>query len=115
MVNLTLNILYGPQVTGIRTDVDGMQLGILEGDGTIDIIVPNLYLLPNIYTIDAVLFHKDGFTFYDRMNRIAHLKVRGGNLINGTAYLPHQWNFNNASFPAVASPINPSSDYHRMR
>jgi hypothetical protein len=57
----------------------------------VDLIVPQLNLLPNIYTLDAVLLHTDGYTFYDRVSNIAHIKVRGGLLINGSAYLPHTW------------------------
>jgi hypothetical protein len=41
--------------------------------------------------MDAVLFHQDGYTFYDRVNNIAHIKVKGGLDVNGTAYLPHTW------------------------
>lgn len=91
--NITLHILNSYQVTGFRTDTDGLQLGTLTGEGYVDIVVPQLNLLPNIYTVDAILFHKDGFTFYDRLNNITHLKVVGGHKINGTVYLPHQWNY----------------------
>ncbi len=92
--NITLHILNSYQVTGFRTDTDGLQLGTLTGEGYVDIIVPQLNLLPNIYTVDAILFHKDGFTFYDRLNNITHLKVVGGHEINGTVYLPHRWDYN---------------------
>lgn len=89
--NITIHILNSYQVTGIRTDVDGVQLGVLDGEGYVDLVIPDLNLLPNIYTIDAVLLHNDGYTFYDRISNIAHLKVRGGLLVNGSAYLPHSW------------------------
>ena len=89
--NITMHVLNSHQVTGIRTDIDGLQLGTVAGAGYVDIIIPNLNLLPNIYTMDAVIFHNDGFTFYDRLNKIAHLTVVGGLQINGTAYLPHTW------------------------
>lgn len=89
--NITIHILNSYQVTGIRTDVDGVQLGLLDGEGYVDLVIPDLNLLPNIYTIDAVLLHNDGYTFYDRISNIAHLKVRGGLLVNGSAYLPHSW------------------------
>jgi lipopolysaccharide transport system ATP-binding protein len=91
VINLTVNILYDQQVTGIRTDVDNLPVGRLEGTGSVDIIIPRFNLLPNVYTFDAVLFHPDGFTFYDRVNKAAHLKVRGGLRVIGTAYLPHEW------------------------
>jgi lipopolysaccharide transport system ATP-binding protein len=89
--NLVLHVLNSHQVTGIRTDYDDLQLGTLKGPGFLDVIIPNLNLLPNIYTLDAVIFHPDGYTFYDRVNKISHLKVLGGLEINGTAYLPHTW------------------------
>ena len=92
--NLTINVLNDHQVTGIRTDLDGFNTGSLFGEGYIDLIIPNLYLLPNIYTIDAVIFHEDGFTFYDRLNNLSQLRVKGGLLVNGTTYVPHHWNFN---------------------
>lgn len=89
--NLVLHVLNSHQVTGIRTDYDNLQLGTLKGQGILDVSIPNLNLLPNIYTLDAVIFHPDGYTFYDRVNKISHLKVLGGLEINGTAYLPHTW------------------------
>jgi lipopolysaccharide transport system ATP-binding protein len=95
--NITVNVLNDHQVTGIRTDLDGFHSGILEGDGYIDVMIPNLYLLPNIYTIDVVIFHQDGFTFYDRVNNIYQLRVKGGLHVNGTTYLPHTWKINSFS------------------
>jgi lipopolysaccharide transport system ATP-binding protein len=92
--NITINVLNDHQVTGIRTDLDGFQSGVLDGDGYIDVLIPNLYLLPNIYTIDVVIFHQDGFTFYDRVNNICQLRVKGGLHVNGTTYLPHTWKLN---------------------
>jgi lipopolysaccharide transport system ATP-binding protein len=89
--NVIMHVLNSHQVTGLRTDVDGLEFGTLHGIGFIDIIVPHLNLLPNIYTMDAVLFHKDGFTFYDRLNNVGHFKVNGGLKVNGTAFLPHTW------------------------
>ncbi|MDT8305502.1 MAG: ABC transporter ATP-binding protein [Anaerolineae bacterium] len=95
--NITIHVLHSHQVTGIRTDVDGMHTGALYGKGFVDILIPHLNLLPNIYTIDAVLFHQDGFTFYDRLNTIGHFRVVGGLQVNGTAYLPHEWVINEPS------------------
>lgn len=89
--NITMHVLNSYQVTGIRTDVDGLQLGTLHGSGYVDIVIPATNLLPNIYTIDAVLFHSDGFTFYDRENNIGHFKIIGGFQVNGVSYLPHAW------------------------
>jgi len=95
--NITLQILNSYQVTGFRTDVDACQTGTITGSGFIDINIPNVNLLPNVYTLDAVIFHQDGFTFYDRLNNIANLKVKGGLHINGSTYIPHQWQLTGAN------------------
>jgi len=89
--NIAIHVLNSHQVTGIRTDVDGVKTGNLEGDGYIDIEIPNFYLLPNAYTIDAIIFHSDGYTFYDRLNNANNLIIKWGNEINGIAYLVHSW------------------------
>jgi len=89
--NIAIHVLNGQQVTGLRTDTDGVTLGTLTGTGYVDVHVPHLNLLPNIYTLDGIVFHDDGFTFYDRVNKIAHLKIRGGLDVNGIAYIPHTW------------------------
>ncbi len=101
--NVTFSRLYGEQVTGLRTDVDGFDLGQLNGEGFVDVVIPHFNLLPNVFTIDATVFHPDGFTFYDRINRVATLKVRGGLLINGTAFLPHEWTLNQEMKPVETS------------
>jgi lipopolysaccharide transport system ATP-binding protein len=104
--NLAIYRLGGEQITGIRTDVDGVDVGTLHGTGYFDITIPNFNLLPNVYSMDAVIFHKDGYTFYDRVNKVAQLKVRGGAHINGTVYLPHSWcqgGGTKSVLPAIAS------------
>jgi len=89
--NVVMHVLNGQQVTGIRTDMDGIEFGEVNGRGFVDVIIPEFNLLPNIYTIDSVVFHPDGFTFYDRVNKSAFIKIRGGLDVNGTSYLPHSW------------------------
>ena len=107
--NITIHVLNSFQVTGIRTDIDGVSLGKLSSDGYIDIIISELDLLPNVFTIDAVIFHKDGYTFYDRVNNVAFLKVRGGLKVNGIAYLPHVWQLNGDTILAVDKTL--ATDY----
>ena len=81
------------QVSGIRTDVDGLQLGTIAEDGYIDIDIENFNLLPNIYFVNAGINHSDGFVFYDKIERISELKIVGGHQVNGTVYLPHRWEY----------------------
>lgn len=89
--NVVVHILNGHQVTGLRTDTDGIDIGVVRGDGYIDLDIPAFNLLPNVYTVDAVIFHQDGVTFYDRVNTAAIVRVEGGLSVNGIAYLPHGW------------------------
>jgi len=105
VMNIVLHVANGYQVTGIRTDTDGLRLGTLENGGYIDLIIPSFNLLPNIYTIDAVIFHKDGYTFYDRVNKITNLKVRGGLDVNGTTYLPHTWSNKSSNNSHIILPV----------
>jgi ABC-type polysaccharide/polyol phosphate transport system ATPase subunit len=103
--NLAVHVMNGHQVTGIRTDMDGLRVGAIEpGEGHIDVQIPQFNLLPNVYTVDAVLFHQDGVTFYDRLNHAATLKVRGGLAVHGTCYLPHAW-----QRPRPAPAVEPAS------
>ncbi len=101
--NLTMHLIDGHQVTGIRTDVDGYGLGTLEGEGFVEIAIPKLHLLPNIYVMDAVVFQEDGFSLCDRANNVGHLKLKGGLQINGTAYLPHTWHQSSSTEAVIAS------------
>ncbi len=96
VINIKIRASDGDQVTGMRSDSDGVRLPRLDRDGYIDVLVPQFNLLPNVYTIDAVLFHADGFAYYDRINHLASLKINGGLQVNGTVYLPHTW-YTNAS------------------
>lgn len=88
--NVGIHSYYG-QVTGFRPDVDGIQLGTFVGDGYVDIDISQLNLLPNVYTINVTVFHTDGYAFYDRIERISHLKIMGGHQLNGVVHLPHSW------------------------
>jgi lipopolysaccharide transport system ATP-binding protein len=90
--NIPIHDMDGNSVTGIRSDVDGLEFGILSGNGYIDLIIEHLNLLPNIYTLSLVIFHRDGFSFYDRISDLASLQVTGGHRVDGIVYLPHRWN-----------------------
>ena len=81
-------------VTGMRTDFDKINFGIIKGTGFVDLEIESFNLLPNKYIINTTIYHNDGFAFYDRIERVAGLKVVGGKKINGTTYLSHTWSFN---------------------
>jgi len=89
--NLVIYGLDGSQVTGLRNDLAGISLGTLKGKGAVDVVIDNLTLLPNVYTLNAVVFDADGYTYLDRIDQIAQLRVVGGHQINGVVYLPQTW------------------------
>ncbi len=91
VINIAVHGQGGTQVTGFRTDADDIKIGKLMNDGFIDITIPEFNLLPNVYSLTATLFHADGFAFYDRVVRIAQLKIGGGHIVNGMVHLPHSW------------------------
>lgn len=103
--NVIINDLSGQQVTGIRTDMDHVELGILDGFDHVDIVIPQFNLLPNVYSIDVAVFHRDGFTYYDRVSKIAQLQIRGAIQVNGFAYLPHWWRVDGNSDKVTATPM----------
>lgn len=90
--NIPIHDSDGNSITGIRSDVDGVNFGTLTGKGHVEILINRLNLLPNIYTLDVVIFHSDGYAFYDRIHDIASFQVTGGHKVSGIVYLPHHWN-----------------------
>jgi ABC-type methionine transport system ATPase subunit len=81
-------------ITGIRTDVDNIETGAFSGTGYVDLIIKNFNLLPDVYRINATIFHSCGFEFYDRIEQINHLRIIGGQNVHGNMFLPHTWFFN---------------------
>jgi lipopolysaccharide transport system ATP-binding protein len=89
--NVVIYALDGSQVTGLRNDVEGLFLGDLRESGYIDIAIQQFNLLANIYTLDAGIFDTDGYTYFDRIERIAQIKVVGGHSVGGVIYLSQTW------------------------
>ena len=85
--NLALHVMNGHQVTGIRTDVDGLRLGTLEGEGYVEVEIPNLNLLPNVIHAGCRHISQRRLHLLRPAEHVAHLKVRGGLAINGIVYL----------------------------
>jgi len=83
----------GDVVTGIRNDMDGQKPGMLSGNGEVDLEIEALNLLPGVYNLNVTLLDADGFTFYDRVERVTRIRISGGKHVNGMVYLPHQWQF----------------------
>lgn len=93
VVSMAIYNEKGDVVSEIRNDVDRVEFGNITGKGFIELEINELNLLPEIYTINVTLIAPDGFTFYDRIERVAKIKVLGGKKVNGNAYFPHKWQF----------------------
>jgi len=83
--------LDGTQIAGIRTDMDNIYTGILNGEGVVRIILDRISLLPGVYSISANIFEKNGLSFYSRVINITGFKILGGKKVYGYISLPHKW------------------------
>lgn len=83
----------GDVVTAIRNDADNISAGEFQGKGYIDLEINKLNLLPDVFTLNVTLLDADGFTFYDRIEGAAKIRIPGGKKVHGVLYLPHQWHF----------------------
>jgi len=78
-------------ITGLRTDVDGLSFGKVNGEGYVDLTIGELNLLPTIYLFSSTVFRSDGRTYCSRMRRAGQFRVLGGKQVDGHVYLPHEW------------------------
>ena len=90
--NVGIHQVGGGQVSDIRNDLDGVTMGARAGKGHVDVVIDNCNLFPGVYTVNTTLFHADGFSIYDRVERAASFRVMGGHNVNGSTFLPHVWN-----------------------
>jgi lipopolysaccharide transport system ATP-binding protein len=93
VINIGIYDESGNVVTGIRNDVDRVLSGVLKDKGYIDLEIPALNLLPGFYTLNTTILHSQGFTFYDRIEGIDKIQIKGGKEINGVVFLSHKWRF----------------------
>ncbi|MGA1870992.1 MAG: ABC transporter ATP-binding protein [bacterium] len=90
--HVTIHTSDGDMVTGIRTDVDCVEMGIIEGEGYVNLLIKWLNLLPGSYILRANILKQGGFfAFYDRHIKVYHFHVKGGMKVGGVCYLEHEW------------------------
>jgi len=105
--NLAIHTTERTQITGLRTDVDQLTLGMLTGEGYVDLTIGAFNLLPKLYTLNATIVHPDGRTAYSRIPRVAQLRVLGGHKVHGAVHLPHEWTLTTGV--EVAPPLRPGT------
>jgi hypothetical protein len=75
---------------GINTRMDGRDLGTLDGEGTVSLVVPKLALLPGSYSISAGILDERGQPL-DLHLRAQPFSVASDRRDFGIVYLEHEW------------------------
>jgi ABC-type polysaccharide/polyol phosphate transport system ATPase subunit len=68
----------GVHLTGPNTRLSGVEMGVVEGEGTLDYTIPRLPLLPGRYYLSAAVYDRDLITAYDHRDRFRPLVVIEG-------------------------------------
>jgi lipopolysaccharide transport system ATP-binding protein len=90
-VAIDVHSVDGVYCAGINTRMDTCSLGTLEGSGFVDLVIPNLSLLPGCYTISAGILDAQGLRPLDLQDRAYPFSVVSERRDFGFIYLEHQW------------------------
>ena len=92
----------GVYCAGINTRMDDRDLGTLEGEGYVDLVIPRLWLLPGAYSISAGILNDNGMHSYDLKLRAYPFSVLSDRRDYGIVYLEHEWRTAGAADHALA-------------
>ncbi len=75
------------------TEVNGDQLDVEAGAGSIEFSCAEVGLLPGIYYVDATLDHRDApvGSHIDWQYQRVMLRIDPGKMVYGKFYMPHEW------------------------
>jgi lipopolysaccharide transport system ATP-binding protein len=93
----------GVYCAGINTRMDDRDIGRLEGDGYVDLIIPKLWLLPGAYSISAGILDTTGQAL-DLQLRAYPFSVMSERRDFGLVYLEHEWRAVAAADAALPAP-----------
>jgi ABC-2 type transport system ATP-binding protein len=96
----------GVYCAGINTRMDQCQLGTLNGEGHVELVIPRLALLPGSYTISAGILDPKGGRPLDLHDRAYPFSVVSDRRDFGVVYLEHTWRH---------APPQPSAPHRRRR
>ena len=100
-VAIDIHSADGVYCAGINTRMDACSLGTLTGDGSVDLVIPRLALLPGCYTISAGILDPAGLRALDLHARAYPFSVASNRRDFGFVYLEHAWRHNQPqAFPA---------------
>lgn len=81
----------GVYCAGINTRMDDRDLGRVTGAGSVDLVIPKLWLLPGAYSISAGILDASSVRTYDLHLRAYPFSVLSERRDYGIVYLEHDW------------------------
>lgn len=80
----------GVEVLGFNTDLDGWRSSEWFGEGSVDLVFPELRLAPGEYLVDVAIHARDGYP-YDYRRQLAGFTVSGSERGVGVYFPQHAW------------------------
>lgn len=104
-VAIDIHSADGVYCAGINTRMDDRDLGTLQGEGYVDLVIPKLWLLPGAYSISAGILDAEGLQSFDLKLRAYPFSVLSERKDYGIVYLEHEWRMADAAERALASRV----------
>jgi len=106
---LGVYLAEGLRISAIDSGYDNIEIDAIEGKGFIEIIIPELFLMPNVYFVNVGIWDSKVEVPYDWIQNALRLTVKGKHVGYGSVYIPHEWNHNGEHLPPKLS--NPNSNH----
>jgi len=90
-VAIDIHSADGVYCAGINTRMDDCALGTLAGEGSVNLVIPRLALLPGCYSISAGILDPGGLRALDLHARAYPFSVASNRRDFGFVYLEHAW------------------------
>jgi lipopolysaccharide transport system ATP-binding protein len=90
-VAIDIHNVEGVYCAGINTRMDNCDLGHVNGDGHIDLVIPKLSLLPGAYSVSVGILDASALKTYDLHLRAYPFSVLSERRDYGIVYLEHDW------------------------
>jgi lipopolysaccharide transport system ATP-binding protein len=89
---------------GTNTRIDRLDLGVIDGDGHVDLVIPRVALLPGCYSLSIGIQDTHGAYPYDIQHQAYPFSVTSDRRDLGIAWLEHTWRMQGSDldcFPAA--------------
>jgi lipopolysaccharide transport system ATP-binding protein len=81
----------GIHCAGINTRMDNRDLGVVDGSGRVELVIPKLHLLPGSYTVSVGILDSRNLRPFDLQLRAYPFSVVSERRDFGIVYLEHEW------------------------